>query len=139
MWLTYWQKDAFNADVNFYQGIYAAFGIASAALTLFAGMAITCMSIHASYVLFTNMLRHVWFSPMSFFDTVPLGRLMGVFGKDTDSLDNDLPEMWTYAMMFAAQVCSCMRLPLTSAYWCYHYHHRQLSLLPRHVSEAVVC
>lgn len=66
----------------------------------------TAMSVHASVNLYDRVLRHMWFSPMSFFDTQPLGRLMGVFGKDMDSMDNELAELVRLLVLLVANVRS---------------------------------
>lgn len=50
------------------------------------------MSMRASKNVFSKALKSVMFSPMSFFDSVPIGRLVGIFGKDLDSIDNQLSE-----------------------------------------------
>lgn len=135
VWLTYWQEDKFHMPTSSYQGIYGVFGVATAVLEMSAAMAMTTMSIRASVNLHDRVLRHVWFSPMSFFDTQPLGRLMGVFTKDMDAMDNELSEILWLLLLLSANV----RLEgLTGANLAVarrNRHHRSaFPVLPRHVS-----
>lgn len=92
VWLTFWSEDKFREAGSFYQGIYALLGLVSSVFTLFTGMAMTANAVRASRGLYDGALRRVFFSPLSFFDTTPLGRILGVFGKDIDTLDNVVPE-----------------------------------------------
>jgi len=48
-------------------------------------------SIAAAKTLHQKMLHSVIRSPMSFFDTTPIGRIVNRFSADTDTIDNDLP------------------------------------------------
>lgn len=92
VWLTWWESDHFHKSTGFYQGMYAMLGLSSALLTFGMGLAMGCMAYYASKNLYTCALRRVFFSPMSFFDTQPLGRIMGIFGKDIDTVDNQLAD-----------------------------------------------
>lgn len=104
IWLTYWSDNKFTQAGSFYQGIYGMLGIVTALFTLFAGMAMANLSINASTTLYDQSLKHVLFSPMRFFDTTPLGRMMGVFGKDIDAIDNVVPEVWRLMLLVIATV-----------------------------------
>lgn len=78
--------------MSFYQGIYAMLGITQSLFIFAMGTTMAFMSYYASNNLYRNALRRVFFSPMSFFDTQPLGRIMGIFGKDIDTVDNQLAD-----------------------------------------------
>lgn len=92
VWITYWEVDKFHRPMGFYQGIYAMFGCSQAIFTFAMGSALGMLCYYASNTLFRSALRRVFFAPMSFFDTQPLGRIMGVFGKDIDTVDTTLAE-----------------------------------------------
>lgn len=92
VWLTWWEADTFKKPNGFYQGLYAVLGLSAAVLTFGMGLSMGSMAYFASKNLYSGALRRVFFSPMSFFDTQPLGRTMGIFGKDIDTVDNQLPD-----------------------------------------------
>ncbi|KAK8861277.1 hypothetical protein IAR55_002096 [Kwoniella newhampshirensis] len=56
------------------------------------GATLGIMANFASNNLHEAALRNVFFSPKSLFDTQPLGRILGVFGKDLDTIDNQLAD-----------------------------------------------
>jgi len=74
------------------------------------GLAVDFMSIDASKSLHYNAVKNILYAKMEVFDTTvrdllrhvtdytvsshflqPTGRIMGVFGKDVDGMDNQLP------------------------------------------------
>lgn len=89
---------------GFYQGLYAMLGGATAIFTLLSGTAMTILSINASKSLFKDAAQQVMFSPMRFFDTTPTGRILGIFGKDIDAIDNELPELMRLLVLLVAMV-----------------------------------
>ncbi|KIH68438.1 hypothetical protein ANCDUO_01223 [Ancylostoma duodenale] len=48
--------------------------------------------VGASRLLHEGILKNILHSPMLFFDTTPIGRILNRFGKDVDTVDNRLPE-----------------------------------------------
>jgi ATP-binding cassette subfamily C (CFTR/MRP) protein 1 len=61
-------------------------------VTVMVGSVITALGmLRAAFILHNIMLSHVLKSPMSFFDTTPLGRIVNRFAKDVDVVDNTLP------------------------------------------------
>ncbi|KAI5119967.1 hypothetical protein M0805_004347 [Coniferiporia weirii] len=88
--LVWWEANTFNRPNSFYQILYAAFGISQSLFTFFLGSSMDMISDFASRNLHHDSIRNIFYAPMSFFDTTPLGRILGVFGKDIDTIDNQL-------------------------------------------------
>lgn len=96
LWLKYWssqnQNQGSNENVWFYLGIYALIGWSS---TLFAMVQTLVLwvycAIRSARVLHSQMLETIVRSPMSFFDTTPLGRVLNRFSKDQHTVDEVLP------------------------------------------------
>jgi len=49
------------------------------------------MSIHSSRILHSRMLGNILRSPMMFFDTTPIGRILNRFSRDMETVDGLLP------------------------------------------------
>ncbi|WRT65384.1 uncharacterized protein IL334_002327 [Kwoniella shivajii] len=92
VWLTWWQETRFNKSWDLYQGVYAVLGISQAIFTFAMGASLGIMANLASQNLHSSALENVFYSPKSVFDTQPLGRILGVFGKDIDTIDNQLAD-----------------------------------------------
>ena len=80
-----------NTHRGCYLGVYAALGLSQALFILFAAFSLAIASIFASRTLHSRMLKNVLRSPMSFFDTTPLGRILNRFSKDIHMIDEVIP------------------------------------------------
>ncbi|XP_062568069.1 multidrug resistance-associated protein 1-like [Saccostrea cucullata] len=102
-WLTFWTEDEiiknhslvttqeYSNQKYYYLAIYTVIGVLQGIfLFLFAYLGLTRL-ITASGSLHSSMLFCVLRSPMSFFDTIPVGRIMNRFSSDIDILDDRLP------------------------------------------------
>jgi ABC-type multidrug transport system fused ATPase/permease subunit len=104
VWLTYWQDGSFGLSWSVYEGVYAALGVSSAVFTFAMGATMGFMAYFASNNLHREALENVFYSPMSVFETQPLGRILGVFGKDVDTIDNQLADSWRMLSMTLVSV-----------------------------------
>ncbi|KAK9311885.1 P-loop containing nucleoside triphosphate hydrolase protein [Lipomyces starkeyi] len=100
VWLKHWSdintQNGSNPDTGRYLGIYLIFGVTAAFLTLFYTVVLWIFcSIEAAKKLHDQMLLHVIRSPMSFFDTTPIGRVVNRFTTDIDRVDEALPRVFT--------------------------------------------
>ncbi|KAH9003059.1 ABC transporter [Lactarius hatsudake] len=89
-WLVWWQERQWQRPQGFYMGIYAALGVGQALATFLNGTAIAFIVYSASRRMHDNAITRVMLSPMSFFETTPVGRIMNRFSKDIDTIDNVL-------------------------------------------------
>ncbi|CAM9019885.1 unnamed protein product [Wickerhamomyces anomalus] len=99
------RKNGSNKDVFKYVGIYTFFGIGSGFLTL--GRTITMgvfCGLRGSVVLHNKMSRAVVRSPMSFFETTPIGRVLNRFSSDINKVDEGLPGVFSFFFTSCAKV-----------------------------------
>lgn len=73
-WLAYWSSDAGGYSVGYYIGIYASITVSTILLVFVLALGWAVGGVRASASLHAAMLRRVLRSPMSFFDSTPLGR-----------------------------------------------------------------
>ena len=71
--------------------------MSQAIFVLFGSFALAVAAIFASQRLHDNMLKNIMRSPMSFYDTTPLGRILNRFSKDIYTIDEVIPRsMWSF-------------------------------------------
>ncbi|KAK9257215.1 P-loop containing nucleoside triphosphate hydrolase protein [Lipomyces tetrasporus] len=100
VWLKHWSdvntRYGDNPDTGKYLGIYLFFGVSGAFMTLFYTLVLWLFcTIEAARKLHDRMLRHVIRSPMAFFDTTPLGRIINRFTADVNKVDEALARVFT--------------------------------------------
>lgn len=84
---------------------------------LLAGFCLANGSNMATGKLHQSLIVNVLRSPMSFFDTTPLGRIINRFSKDVDAIDVVVPEMFKnwflcFLVVTAAIIVISMGTPL---------------------------
>nr|GAT42790.1 ABC protein [Mycena chlorophos] len=100
--LVWWEDNTFQKPFSFYQTLYAVLGIVQTIFTYILGICMDTFAVQVSQNLHQRAILNVLQAPMAFFDTTPLGRLMGIFGKDVDTIDNSLPMS---IRMFTLVIC----------------------------------
>ncbi|KAL3254641.1 hypothetical protein MRX96_054165 [Rhipicephalus microplus] len=93
-WLSLWSNDALDPVLatdpqqrNFRLGMYAMYGIVETMFILVGSISLNLAALRGSKILHAGMLDRVLCSPMSFFDTTPMGRILNRFSKDIDTAD----------------------------------------------------
>ena len=75
-----------------YLGVYSGLGAAQALLILFGAFSLALAAIFASRTLHSMITKNILRSPMTFFDTTPLGRVLNRFSKDIYIIDEVIPQ-----------------------------------------------
>ncbi|KAH8028033.1 hypothetical protein HPB51_012619 [Rhipicephalus microplus] len=82
-WLSLWSNDALDPVLatdpqqrNFRLGMYAMYGIVETMFILVGSISLNLAALRGSKILHAGMLDRVLCSPMSFFDTTPMGRIL---------------------------------------------------------------
>ncbi|KAG1862050.1 multidrug resistance-associated ABC transporter [Suillus subalutaceus] len=98
-WLKIWSGSSIEETEAkgpvYYIVIYAAVSTALQFFVLYNG------SIHASTVLYQQLLETVLFAQIRFHDTVSRGRLLNRFGKDFEGIDSRLADHFGRSLVFA--------------------------------------
>ncbi|XP_023329650.1 multidrug resistance-associated protein 1 [Eurytemora carolleeae] len=76
---------------NTYMIVYGALGISQTAFFLFKELVLFLACAKASRSIHNVLLARIMHSPMSFFDTNPIGRILNRFSSDIDSVDQTIP------------------------------------------------
>ena len=116
-WLNWWVEDKFDNGYEFYLSIYGGIGAFQAVAVMLLMGVFGLTTLNGSKVMHKNMLMRVMMSPMSFFDTTPLGRIVNRFAKDVDVCDALLPSnmrAWlsTFASFMGTMISIITVLPL---------------------------
>ncbi|KAG2138357.1 ABC protein [Suillus clintonianus] len=102
--LVWWEANTFNRPISFYQTLYGCLGAVQVIFTFLLGAGMDLFSYHVSQNLHHKSLRNVFYASMSFFDTTPMGRILSIFGKDIDSVDNQLPQSMKWLLLSLSNV-----------------------------------
>ena len=103
-----------------YLGVYGAFGFLQSLGVVVLNICLSLTTLSASGFLHQRMLNRILRSPMGFFDTTPLGRIVNRFAKDVDVCDNVLYNtirtfLSTFTNFVGTVVLICVLIPILCA------------------------
>ncbi|KAJ2912814.1 hypothetical protein MD484_g7600, partial [Candolleomyces efflorescens] len=104
LWLGFWTANSIDHfDTGKYMAVYACFGLGEAIFAFLINLAFLVGGLVASLRIFKAALKGILRSPLSFFDTTPMGRIVSRLSKDQETLDNDLaPALYSFASIIAS-------------------------------------
>uniref|UniRef100_A0A0W0EY28 Putative multidrug resistance-associated ABC transporter n=1 Tax=Moniliophthora roreri TaxID=221103 RepID=A0A0W0EY28_MONRR len=73
-----------------YMGVYAGLGASAAVFQFLTSLVFAFIGLFAGFNMFNAALSAVLKSPVSFFDTTPIGRILSRLSKDQDTIDTEL-------------------------------------------------
>jgi ATP-binding cassette subfamily C (CFTR/MRP) protein 1 len=74
--MTWWSEDRFHLSTHAYIGIYVGWALAQMALVFCAALSLSYTIIKTANAMHDKAFRRVLNSPLSFFDTTPVGRII---------------------------------------------------------------
>lgn len=92
-WVSYWVSSLERNpedDSLFYLGIYIALSLFGIILEMVTWAVLFHAALNASKTLHARLLIRVFRAPISWFDRVPIGRILNRFSTDIDALDSDI-------------------------------------------------
>ena len=107
VWLSRWTNDiSKNSSMNPIPGLeaYATLSISSAISVGLATSIVAFGAFRASKKLHDSFLFSLLRSPMGFFDTTPMGRILNRLSKDIERIDNDVPSKLSNFIILVADV-----------------------------------
>ena len=122
LWMETWVAgDLGNASIpenrNLYLSVYAALGFVQMISTMVLSISISLITLNASKRLHANMLHNVWRSPMEFFDTTPVGRILNRFSSDISICDTVLAQFISQLLSYTALFISSVVVFMTVVWW----------------------
>ena len=95
IWLSRWSDDPLASTQettrNKYLAVYGTLGLLQSLFVMAGTLTMSIITLNAAYQLHSTMLMRIMRSPMSFFETTPLGRILSRFAKDIDYVDMQIP------------------------------------------------
>ncbi|KAG0048480.1 hypothetical protein BGZ83_006567 [Gryganskiella cystojenkinii] len=90
VWLTFWMNMTFDLTMWEYIDIYVGVGVLQMIIVMIGSYMLVSATIKSSKVMHDRAFLSVLNSPMAFFDTTPLGRILNRLSKDMDTIDSKL-------------------------------------------------
>lgn len=142
-WIVFWASDKYVATAEMYIWLYAGLAVVQMFFTVCYGLVTATFGSKASKQIHNEALKKIYISPVSFFDSTPIGRITSRFSRDTDTLDSLLPEAirafsWTLIFVFVNLILISVFLPtfliaVAVALCLYYYLQKNYRLVPTNI------
>ncbi|KAG0229963.1 hypothetical protein BGX31_006020 [Mortierella sp. GBA43] len=116
VWLSFWTEDRFKLPLWTNINIYVGFGVSQLVIVMLGSFILVIVGVKSSSAIHDRVFLSVLRSPMSFFDTTPMGRILNRFSKDISTVDTTLMGvvnafMITVVGILGVIILSCASLP----------------------------
>lgn len=108
-WLAWWTKNQ-NVSISHFLLILALLGTSAAMLTFIRTFYTAQRGVRAASAIHNQLLKGVLKAPMSFFERTPSGRILNRFGKDTEAIDQYIPNTLLDALTCLFAIASTVTL-----------------------------
>jgi ABC-type multidrug transport system fused ATPase/permease subunit len=108
---------ATDDGVWFYILIYVVVSVSAALIILVRAVIQTFASLHAGRRVHTAAANAVFATPMSFFDTTPLGRILNRFSGDVQKVDTQLCSSGNSFVNLCASLLGTLSLLVLNSWW----------------------
>ena len=106
-WLARWSNDGNSTDSNLAVlrvSVYGGIGLSQIIFVVLGSLIMARGTVICAAKLHEELLFGVLRSPMAFFDTTPIGRIINRFSKDMDTIDETLRGTFEFWLMILIQV-----------------------------------
>ena len=116
-WLGKWSENSFELDIRSYVSIYGCVAAFTVGMIITRSFMWAHFYVSVATALHYVMLRRVFWCPMSFFDTTPIGRIINRFSQDQNDIDQALPTSFEAGIIVilrcvAIVILTCIPEPL---------------------------
>jgi ABC-type multidrug transport system fused ATPase/permease subunit len=117
LWLSYWSSGQGGHELMYYIAGYAILSGVCIVVIFISAFFTSVMGYLAGKTIHYNMLSSLLKAPVSFFDITPLGRIINRFSRDTDTIDNNLPNTLGSYITFSLQALGVVAVICIATYW----------------------
>ncbi|KAG0025921.1 hypothetical protein BGZ81_006735 [Podila clonocystis] len=110
VWLSYWTEDKLSLSKWTYIEVYVGSGVVQMIVVMIGSFMLVVAVLKSSREMHDNAFVSVLNSPMLFFDTTPLGRILNRFSKDLSTIDNTLMNSINTLMIAIAGILGMLLL-----------------------------
>ncbi|MEY4064324.1 MAG: canalicular multispecific organic anion transporter 1 isoform, partial [Pseudomonadota bacterium] len=89
-WLAWWTSNK-TSSIAVFLIVMAVLGLTATLITFFRALLMARSGVKAAGSLHEHLLQGVLKAPMNFFEKTPSGRILNRFGKDTEAIDQHIP------------------------------------------------
>lgn len=98
LWLSKWSTDPDPSQRNGYLMGFGLFLLSTSIFNFVLWIVFMLGCLRAAASFHDQLLHSIMRSPLSFFDTTPMGRIVNRFSRDIESIDNDVPLCFNLSM-----------------------------------------